>query len=291
MAVLLYLYGTINLSNQSDFKIALTVDIRMLTPQSTSYIKTHALVHIYCKTISKFLYALLRFKSNAVKQSSFRYFTLTLFFICGALGYSGKSLAVEYNAYDVAKVQILNKITGKSSIFIIPINTVFEFDNCLSFVIKACYRATQKYDPDSVMFIQMAKAAVKGAQGLQNNRDLLSNANSLIDTIGKPQYLSKSAQTSSTPSETSSSINTIPSPQALGRLIFSGWMFANHPEVSGLTDPVYDVTLLSCKGNRIARSPDSDDETNEEGTPPSTSTDDNSKLDGAEDTSANSAVS
>ena len=30
------------------------------------------------------------------------------------------------------------------------------------------------------------------------------------------------------------------------KAIFSGWMFASSPAVSGLEHPVYDVTLLSC---------------------------------------------
>ena len=30
--------------------------------------------------------------------------------------------------------------------------------------------------------------------------------------------------------------------------LFSGWMFSSSPALSGLQHPVYDVTLLSCKG-------------------------------------------
>ena len=32
----------------------------------------------------------------------------------------------------------------------------------------------------------------------------------------------------------------------LRRALFSGWMFASSPAISGLEHPVYDVTLLSC---------------------------------------------
>ena len=32
----------------------------------------------------------------------------------------------------------------------------------------------------------------------------------------------------------------------LQKALFSGWMFASSPAISGLEHPVYDVTLLSC---------------------------------------------
>ena len=35
-------------------------------------------------------------------------------------------------------------------------------------------------------------------------------------------------------------------PKAAQKALFSGWMFASSPAISGLEHPVYDVTLLSC---------------------------------------------
>ena len=35
-------------------------------------------------------------------------------------------------------------------------------------------------------------------------------------------------------------------PQKAQKAMFSGWMFASSPAISGLEHPVYDVTLLSC---------------------------------------------
>ncbi|HEX4111342.1 MAG TPA: DUF2155 domain-containing protein [Stellaceae bacterium] len=34
--------------------------------------------------------------------------------------------------------------------------------------------------------------------------------------------------------------------------IFSGWMFASSPALSALENPVYDVSVLDCKGNAAA---------------------------------------
>jgi hypothetical protein len=34
--------------------------------------------------------------------------------------------------------------------------------------------------------------------------------------------------------------------QKAQKALFSGWMFASSPAISGLEHPVYDVTLLSC---------------------------------------------
>ena len=35
-------------------------------------------------------------------------------------------------------------------------------------------------------------------------------------------------------------------PKEAQKALFSGWMFASSPAISGLEHPVYDVTLLSC---------------------------------------------
>ena len=35
-------------------------------------------------------------------------------------------------------------------------------------------------------------------------------------------------------------------PKKAQKAVFSGWMFASSPAISGLEHPVYDVTLLSC---------------------------------------------
>jgi hypothetical protein len=35
-------------------------------------------------------------------------------------------------------------------------------------------------------------------------------------------------------------------PKKAQKALFSGWMFASSPAISGLEHPVYDVTLLSC---------------------------------------------
>ena len=35
-------------------------------------------------------------------------------------------------------------------------------------------------------------------------------------------------------------------PKQTQKAVFSGWMFASSPAISGLEHPVYDVTLLSC---------------------------------------------
>ena len=37
--------------------------------------------------------------------------------------------------------------------------------------------------------------------------------------------------------------------------LFSGWMFSSSPAISQLQHPVYDVTLLGCKGANIASAP------------------------------------
>jgi len=37
--------------------------------------------------------------------------------------------------------------------------------------------------------------------------------------------------------------------------IFSGWMFASTPAISALEDPVYDVSVLSCKEGAVASAP------------------------------------
>ena len=45
-------------------------------------------------------------------------------------------------------------------------------------------------------------------------------------------------------------------PGEANRMLFAGWMFSSSPALSALEDPVYDVTLLECKGGPPTPSPD-----------------------------------
>lgn len=157
------------------------------------------------------------------------------------------SKAVEYIPYGSAKIQILNKITGKAQKFTIPLNKTLNFDDRLSLMVRACYSSTRKYEPESTMFVQVAKASRRGAQSLKLNAELLANANDHISDLSdrNAPEVAPYAPNANIPGDK----NEIP----VSKLIFSGWIYANHPEISGLSGPVYDVTLVACSGAALTQ--------------------------------------
>lgn len=169
-----------------------------------------------------------------MKNRSNKYYPLVLFIIFLLLVPSVVT-AVSYDKYKLARIQILNKITGKSEIHDISVGEVYNFDDKLSFIIKACYKATQRYTPENVMFLQVAEAAgsLKENVALDNNLKLLQNANKYIKSIDDNGLQGNNVVEDNIKNKQSS-------------LVFSGWIFSNYPEISGLTDPTYDITLVKC---------------------------------------------
>lgn len=170
-----------------------------------------------------------------IKNIFIKYYIVLAFVIMVVIPNCANS--VSYDSYTFARIQVLNKITGKSEIHDVKSGSVYNFDEKLSLVIKVCYKATQRYTPEDVIFLQVVEASSNSKRdtALYNNVKLLQNANSYINN----KDVNKSNNNGLLD-------NLDNSKDKQSSLIFSGWIFSNYPELSGLTNPTYDITLIKC---------------------------------------------
>lgn len=154
---------------------------------------------------------------------------------------TGDQDSKEYIKYDQAIVRVLNKITGKTKEITAGVNSIINVDGYLSFVVKVCYKSSGAYDPEDIMFIQVAAANTKTQRTNANNANILNNANVYVDDLKKDFDNKENME------EENKKQNLSADKQS--KLIFSGWMFSTAPEISQLVDPTYDIAIVRCINN------------------------------------------
>lgn len=130
--------------------------------------------------------------------------------------------AKDVNLYSKAKVQLLNKLTGKYDQIILNADNVTKFDENLFIVLKACYKPIQKDDIENTAFIEVMKIYDKQKPIVHS-----------LSTLPMPAYF-----------------NSITTQEGYEKaLLFSGWMFSSSPSLSHMKDNIYDIVLIQCEGN------------------------------------------
>ncbi len=123
-----------------------------------------------------------------------------------------------------AKVQLLNKLTGKYNVVSLKLNSIYNFDDKMFIVLRKCEQSSKQDDPENIAFLQISRLVQKNSVEKKPINDL----NSKIKLPADLMNVSYNATT----------YNNI--------LIFSGFMYSSSPSLNILQDQIYDVTLISC---------------------------------------------
>jgi hypothetical protein len=118
-----------------------------------------------------------------------------------------------------ANIRILNKVTGIVTNFDINVNEILVYKN-LQIMVRSCY--INSYKTSHNAFIQVVKSGNINEEKSKNtinytNIELPKDFKMLSDNNNKVYYI-----------------------------IFSGWMFADEPDISLMQDYDYDITLNRC---------------------------------------------
>lgn len=108
--------------------------------------------------------------------------------------FSSSAWAVTYIPHQKAELQILNKITAKTTSVTVTLKEPFTFEHKITITMHSCFATSPQDVPESVAFLDITQ---------------------------------KKPDTGDTP-------------------VFSGWMFAKHPALSVLENPLYDIRVLKC---------------------------------------------
>lgn len=145
--------------------------------------------------------------------------------ICIAFMFVSSFLYAESNfiATNNARVQLLNKVTGKTIQVTLSKNKTYRFDQNLQVILRQCYKSAQNDKRENEAFLQVVRLVYE-----KENDTVFSSFNEKIPI----------------PAEI---IPPSPNSNAVNHVIFSGWMFSSSPSISLLEDKIYSVSLLQCK--------------------------------------------
>jgi hypothetical protein len=129
--------------------------------------------------------------------------------------------AKDLERYSSAKIQVLNKLTGKYDKILLTTDVIHQFDNNLYIVLKACYKPLQKDDIENSAFFEVMKT--------YDSRDAVLYKNKPV--IPMPFYFKNLSS------------------RMEKAMIFSGWMFSSSPSLSHMLDNTYDLILIKCENN------------------------------------------
>lgn len=117
---------------------------------------------------------------------------------------------------EIAVLQILDKVSARTTQLRVPVNTTAMF-GLLVVEVKSCQSAPPSEAPESAAFLEINEIDV----------------NSLPRSGNHAAYDFKPTQ----------------------RLLYSGWMFASSPALAAMENPVYDVRVIACESRQDAASP------------------------------------
>jgi hypothetical protein len=123
-----------------------------------------------------------------------------------------------------AKVQLLNKLTGKYSVVSLKLNNVYNFDDKMFIVLRKCEQSSKQDDPENIAFLQISRLVQKNSLEKKPINDLNNKITIPADLLNA--------------SYNNNIYNNI--------FIFSGFMYSSSPSLNILQDQIYDVTLISC---------------------------------------------
>ncbi|UQY80094.1 DUF2155 domain-containing protein [Candidatus Hepatincola sp. Av] len=145
-------------------------------------------------------------------------FFMACIFLSSFLWAEGNNFIATNNA----RVQLLNKVTGKTMQVTISKNKAYRFDQNLQVILRQCYKSAENDKRENEAFLQVVRLVYE-----KENDTVFSSFN---EKIPMPKEI--------IPPSSAGSVNHI---------IFSGWMFSSSPSISLLEDKIYSVSLLQCK--------------------------------------------
>lgn len=126
----------------------------------------------------------------------------------------------------IANIRVLNKVTGIVTNFDIKVNELLVYKN-LQIMVRSCYRNSYKTSHNA--FVQVVKSGNVNEEKSKNtinypNIELPKEFKVMSDNNSKVYYI-----------------------------IFSGWMFADEPDISPMQDYDYDITLNRCISETVKK--------------------------------------